>query len=66
MEKEAPYRLVRDDLGFYSQVPIEIPEVDVIHEAVVPVMEVKSEVVPPRKLGRPKKRLNAEFEVDLP
>jgi hypothetical protein len=66
VEKEAPYRLVRDALGFYQQVPIEIPEADVVHEAIVPVMKVKSEAVAPRKLGRPRKRLNAEFEVDLP
>lgn len=65
MEKEAPYQLVRDALGFYKQVPIEIPEVDVVHEAIVPVMEVKSEAVVPRKLGRPRKRLNADFEVDV-
>jgi len=62
MTKETPFRLVRDELGFYSQVPIEMPDVDVVHEAVVPVCEP----VKPRKLGRPpKKALNAEFEVDV-
>jgi hypothetical protein len=59
MEKDQPYRLVRDALGFYSQVPIvEAPVVDVIHERIVPVCA-------PRKPGRPKKSLNSEFEVDV-
>jgi hypothetical protein len=65
MEKALPYRLVRDALGFYSQVPIvEVPDVVVIHERIVPVCEPAK----PRKMGRPPKkaRLNADFEVDLP
>ena len=59
MVKEQTYRLVRDALGFYTQVPIEMPDVEVIHDRVVPVCA-------PRKAGRPlkKKNLNAEFEVD--
>ena len=63
MEKAQPFRLVRDALGFYSQVPIEIPDVEVTHDRIVPVAAV---VEPPakRKSGRPKKNLNAEFEVD--
>lgn len=65
MEKPPPYRLIRDALGFYSQVPIEMPDVEVIHDRIVPVMEVKSALVPTRKPGRPKKNLNAEFEVDV-
>jgi hypothetical protein len=62
MEKEAPFRLVRDNLGFYSQVPVEIPDVEVVHDRIIPVCEP---VPAPRKMGRPpKKSLNAEFEVD--
>ena len=64
MEKEPPFRLVRDALGFYSQVPIVEPLVaeDAIEEVVVsePVVEKH------RKIGRPsKRRLNSEFEVDV-
>ena len=61
MEKEAPYRLVRDALGFYSQVAIEEPLVaeDAIEEVVVEPPVVK------RKGRRPKKVLNAEFEVNV-
>lgn len=60
---QEPFRLVRDALGFYSQVPIEAPPeapvVDVVHERIVPVCA-------PRRMGRPsKKKLNAEFEVDI-
>lgn len=67
MGKAAPFRLVRDALGFYSQVPIEIPDAEVAHEAIVPTMVATSKPVkPPRKMGRPPKKqhLNAEFEVD--
>ena len=65
MDKPQPFRLVRDALGFYSQIPIEEPLVaeDAVEEAVVsdPVVEK------PRRMGRsPKKTaLNAEFEVDV-
>lgn len=60
MAEDQPFRLVRDALGFYSQVPIEEPLV--AEDAVEPVV-----VDPPvkHKGGRPKKRLNAEFEVDV-
>ena len=65
MDKPQPFRLVRDALGFYSQVPIEEPLVaeDAIEEVVVsePVVEK------PRRMGRPPKKhlLNAEFEVNV-
>jgi len=58
--KEQTFRLVRDALGFYTQVPLEVPDVEVIHDRIVPVCEPVK-----RKMGRPpKKALNAEFEVD--
>lgn len=60
MEKAQPFRLVRDVLGFYSQVPIEEP---IIAEDAVE--EVVAEPPVKRKGGRPKKKLNAEFEVDV-
>lgn len=57
------YRLVRDVLGFYSQVPIEDPlaleEEAAVEKAVVADPPGK------RKAGRPKNKLNAEFEVDV-
>jgi len=62
MTKEAPFRLVRDALGFYTQVPLEAPDVEVIYDRIVPE---PVEPPTPRKVGRPpKKNLNAEFEVD--
>ena len=66
MEKPEPYRLVRDALGFYSQVPIEAPVVDVVHERIVPVADKVVDIpTAKRRGGRPKKvSLNAEFEVD--
>jgi hypothetical protein len=63
--KSQPYRLIRDSLGFYSQVPIEIPDVEVAHDRIVPVADVE-ELPAKRRSGRPKKSLNSEFEVDLP
>jgi hypothetical protein len=61
---DPPFRLVRDALGFYSQVPIEVPDVEVLHEVVAPTMVVES--VPVKRMGRrPTKKLNAEFEVDV-
>jgi len=59
--KEQTFRLVRDALGFYTQVPLEIPDVEVVHDRIIPVCEPEK----PRKIGRPKKKLNAEFEVDV-
>jgi hypothetical protein len=58
---DPPFRLVRDALGFYSQVPIEEP---LIAEDAVEVVVVEP---PVKRMGRrpTKKRLNAEFEVDV-
>lgn len=59
MEKPQPFRLVRDALGFYSQVPIEEPAVEAV-VADPPLVATR------RRMGRPpKKTLNAEFEVDV-
>jgi len=59
--KEQTFRLVRDSLGFYTQVPLEVPDVEVTHDRIVPTTIAEK----PRKVGRPpKKNLNAEFEVD--
>ena len=71
MEKPQPFRLVRDALGFYSQVPIETPDVEVAHAGVEAADKVVDKVADistaKRRMGRPpkKKTLNAEFEVDV-
>jgi hypothetical protein len=65
------YRLVRDTLGFYSQVPIEDPlaleeEIAVEKAAEDIVADIVADISPPkRRAGRPKSKLNAEFEVDV-
>lgn len=60
MTLETKYRLVRDSLGFYNQVPI------VAEDAIEPEV-VSDPVLPKSRPGRPrtKPQINAEFEVDV-
>lgn len=70
---EQPYRLIRDALGFYSQVPVLPPEeASVAVEPDLPAAEsaadsaVPSPVeLPPKRRGRKKANINADFEVNV-
>ncbi len=65
MEKPQPYRLVRDSLGFYNQVPIveELVAEDA-NEVAVEIAAIAVEPIAKRRRG-PKPILNAEFEVEV-
>lgn len=66
MSENCPYKLVRDALGFYNQVPVTAdggPEkVDVKSEdlpEIAPTKRAPTKCAP----GRPKRAINADFEV---
>lgn len=76
---EQPYRLVRDALGFYSQVPVAPPEetpiavepdlpaaksaADSAAYHPVELVTPASSGIPPKRRGR-RPNVNADFEVD--
>lgn len=62
MSINCPYRLVRDALGFYNQVPV-TPDGDA--EEIETKSEIPPKVAPAeRATGRPKRAINADFEVE--
>ena len=79
--KEKPYRLIRDALGFYSQVPVLPPEeAPVAVEPDLPAAKSAADsavsspaelVTPaspaelPKRRGRGKANINSDFEVDV-
>ena len=72
---EHPYRLVRDALGFYSQVPVappeetpiavepDLPAADSAVSHPVGLVTPASSGIPPKRRGR-RPNVNADFEVD--
>lgn len=70
---DQPYRLIRDALGFYSQVPVLPPEeTPVAVEPDLPAAESAADSaasppvgLPPKRRGRKKANINADFEVNI-